>query len=82
VTLVLQARIALLEGERRSFENIKIDLLRRVKMMEYALRVERYVWLRLAIIGFSLTFSAILLALARSNYNNLEQTQRLGKPLL
>lgn len=38
-----QARIALLEGERRSFENIKIDLLRRVKMMEYALRVERSV---------------------------------------
>ncbi|PVF98599.1 WD40 repeat-like protein [Serendipita vermifera] len=37
----MRARIALLEGERRSFENIKIDLLRRVKMMEYALRVER-----------------------------------------
>jgi hypothetical protein len=41
-TLSIQARIALLEGERRSFENVKIDLLRRVKMMEYALRMERY----------------------------------------
>lgn len=39
----LQARIALLEGERRSFENIKVDLMRRIKMLEYALRVERFV---------------------------------------
>jgi hypothetical protein len=38
-----QARIALLEGERRSFENIKVDLMRRIKMLEYALRVERFV---------------------------------------
>jgi hypothetical protein len=38
-----QARIALLEGERRSFENIKVDLMRRIKMLEYALRVERCV---------------------------------------
>jgi striatin 1/3/4 len=45
MTRLRQARIALLEGERRSFENIKIDLLRRVKMMEYALRVERCVTL-------------------------------------
>lgn len=40
---LLQARIALLEGERRSFENIKVDLMRRIKMLEYALRVERLV---------------------------------------
>lgn len=46
--LSVQARIALLEGERRSFENVKIDLLRRVKMMEYALRMERYDALSLA----------------------------------
>ena len=39
----LQARIALLEGERRSFDNIKVDLMRRIKMLEYALRVERSV---------------------------------------
>jgi Striatin family len=39
----LQARIALLEGERRSFENTKVDLMRRIKMLEYALRVERFV---------------------------------------
>lgn len=38
-----KARIALLEGERRSFENVKLDLMRRIKMLEYALRMERYV---------------------------------------
>ena len=37
----LQARIALLEGERRSAENLKLDLSRRVKMLEFALRQER-----------------------------------------
>lgn len=40
----VQARIALLEGERRSFENIKVDLMRRIKMLEYALRIERCVF--------------------------------------
>jgi striatin 1/3/4 len=38
---LLKARIALLEGERRSFENVKLDLMRRIKMLEYALRMER-----------------------------------------
>lgn len=38
-----QARIALLEGDKRSFENTRIDLLRRVKMLEFALRMERSV---------------------------------------
>ena len=33
----------MLEGERRSFDNVKLDLMRRIKMLEYALRVERYV---------------------------------------
>ncbi|CAK5264863.1 unnamed protein product [Mycena citricolor] len=37
----MRARIALLEGERRSFENVKHDLMRRIKMLEYALRMER-----------------------------------------
>ncbi|KAI3485062.1 hypothetical protein L1887_51735 [Cichorium endivia] len=37
----LRARIALLEGERRGVENLKTDLMRRVKMLEYALRQER-----------------------------------------
>ncbi|KAG6874318.1 hypothetical protein C0995_001543 [Termitomyces sp. Mi166 len=37
----MRARIALLEGERRSFDNIKLDLMRRIKMLEYALRMER-----------------------------------------
>lgn len=39
--LIEQARIALLEGQRRSAENLKVDLLRRVKMLEFALRQER-----------------------------------------
>lgn len=42
-TQFFQARIALLEGERRSFENVKLDLMRRIKMLEYALRLERSV---------------------------------------
>lgn len=37
----LRARIALLEGERRGVEHIRTDLLRRIKMLEYALRQER-----------------------------------------
>ncbi|EJD53232.1 WD40 repeat-like protein [Auricularia subglabra TFB-10046 SS5] len=37
----MRARIALLEGERRSFENVKLDLMRRIKMLEHALRIER-----------------------------------------
>ncbi|KZT44179.1 WD40 repeat-like protein [Sistotremastrum suecicum HHB10207 ss-3] len=37
----MRARIALLEGERRSFENVKLDIMRRIKMLEYALRMER-----------------------------------------
>lgn len=39
----MRARIALLEGERRSFEHVKLDFMRRTKMLEYALRVERSV---------------------------------------
>ena len=35
----------MLEGERRSFENVKLDLMRRIKMLEYALRMERRVLL-------------------------------------
>ncbi|KAG8737666.1 hypothetical protein FRC10_007947 [Ceratobasidium sp. 414] len=39
----MRARIALLEGERRSFDNLKVDWTRRIKMLEYALKVERRV---------------------------------------
>lgn len=42
---VTQARIALLEGERRSADNLKTDLSRRVKLLEFALRQERSVFL-------------------------------------
>ncbi|XP_014666471.1 PREDICTED: striatin-3-like isoform X4 [Priapulus caudatus] len=37
----LQARIAFLQGERQGQENLKRDLVRRIKMLEYALKQER-----------------------------------------
>ncbi|ORY99284.1 WD40-repeat-containing domain protein [Syncephalastrum racemosum] len=36
----LKSHIVLLEGERRGFENLKHDLLKRIKMLEYALKQE------------------------------------------
>uniref|UniRef100_A0A667XZU1 Striatin, calmodulin binding protein 3 n=1 Tax=Myripristis murdjan TaxID=586833 RepID=A0A667XZU1_9TELE len=35
------ARIAFLQGERKGQENLKNDLVRRIKMLEYALKQER-----------------------------------------
>ena len=37
----LQARIAFLQGERKGQDNLKNDLVRRIKMLEYALKQER-----------------------------------------
>ncbi|XP_077574893.1 striatin-like isoform X2 [Stigmatopora nigra] len=37
----LQAQIAFLQGERRGQDNLKKDLVRRIKMLEYALKQER-----------------------------------------
>ncbi|XP_041725538.2 striatin isoform X2 [Coregonus clupeaformis] len=37
----LQAQIAFLQGERNGQENLKKDLVRRIKMLEYALRQDR-----------------------------------------
>ncbi|XP_076274324.1 connector of kinase to AP-1 [Rhynchophorus ferrugineus] len=37
----LHARIAFLQGERKGQENLKNDLVRRIKMLEYALKQER-----------------------------------------
>jgi striatin 1/3/4 len=37
----LQAQIAFLQGERKGQENLKNDLVRRIKMLEYALKQER-----------------------------------------
>ncbi|XP_072169323.1 striatin-3-like isoform X1 [Diadema setosum] len=37
----LQARIAFLQGERKGQENLKHDLVRRIKMLEFALKQER-----------------------------------------
>jgi hypothetical protein len=36
-----QARISFLQGERKGQENLKTDLVRRIKMLELALRQER-----------------------------------------
>ncbi|KAK3817508.1 MAG: WD40-repeat-containing domain protein [Benniella sp.] len=36
----MKARIAFLEGEKRGVDNTKLDLMKRVKMLEYALRQE------------------------------------------
>ena len=41
LNLTLQARIAFLQGERKGQENLKNDLVRRIKMLEYALKQER-----------------------------------------
>lgn len=38
---IVQARIAFLQGERKGQENLKNDLVRRIKMLEYALKQER-----------------------------------------
>lgn len=37
----LQAKIAVLVGERKGQESLKSDLIRRIKMLEYALKQER-----------------------------------------
>lgn len=37
----LQARISFLQGERKGQDNLKNDLIRRIKMLEYALKQER-----------------------------------------
>uniref|UniRef100_A0A8C6Z0Z2 Striatin 3 n=1 Tax=Nothoprocta perdicaria TaxID=30464 RepID=A0A8C6Z0Z2_NOTPE len=41
VFICFQARIAFLQGERKGQENLKKDLVRRIKMLEYALKQER-----------------------------------------
>lgn len=37
----LKARIGFLQGERKGQENLKRDLVRRIKMLEFALKQER-----------------------------------------
>uniref|UniRef100_A0A8D2J9Z3 Striatin n=1 Tax=Varanus komodoensis TaxID=61221 RepID=A0A8D2J9Z3_VARKO len=41
VCCLFQAQIAFLQGERKGQENLKKDLVRRIKMLEYALKQER-----------------------------------------
>lgn len=38
---ISQAQVAFLQGERKGQENLKTDLVRRIKMLEYALKQER-----------------------------------------
>ena len=38
---LFQAKIAFLQGERKGHENLMHDLVRRIKMLEYALKAER-----------------------------------------
>lgn len=38
---VCQAKVAFLQGERKGHENLMRDLIRRIKMLEYALKQER-----------------------------------------
>ena len=40
-TLSPQAQLAFLQGERKGQENLKTDLVRRIKMLEFALKQER-----------------------------------------
>jgi hypothetical protein len=37
----MKSRLAFLEGERKAMDNLKQDLVRRIKMLEYSLRQER-----------------------------------------
>jgi striatin 1/3/4 len=37
----LQAKIAFLQGERKGHDNLVRDLVRRIKMLEFALKQER-----------------------------------------
>lgn len=41
VCVCFQAQVAFLQGERKGQENMKQDLVRRIKMLEYALKQER-----------------------------------------
>jgi striatin 1/3/4 len=41
VSFLFQARIAFLQGERQGQENLKNALVRRIKMLEFALKQER-----------------------------------------
>lgn len=43
--MVLQAQVAFLQGERRGQENLKKDLVRRIKMLEFVLKQERWVFI-------------------------------------
>ncbi|KAK3813520.1 MAG: WD40-repeat-containing domain protein [Linnemannia elongata] len=54
----MKARIAFLEGEKRGVDNTKLDLMKRVKMLEFALRQERQVDINNKALNRMSTYSA------------------------
>ncbi len=51
ICILLQAKIAILQGERKGHENLMHDLIRRIKMLEYALKQERYVHMQVQVLS-------------------------------
>ncbi|CAG8492059.1 3591_t:CDS:2 [Acaulospora colombiana] len=74
----MKARIALLEGERRGIEKIKMDLMKRVKMLEFALRKERSKYLAGIVSSPSLTKESTTVS-APTNEEGRESAQPSGQ---
>uniref|UniRef100_A0A3Q4HVT7 Striatin, calmodulin binding protein n=1 Tax=Neolamprologus brichardi TaxID=32507 RepID=A0A3Q4HVT7_NEOBR len=64
----LQAQIAFLQGERRGQENLKKDLVRRIKMLEYALKQESSEELRPSLFSSDSVTLADLVSCLRLRY--------------
>jgi len=78
----LTAKIAFLQGERRGQENIKRDLIRRIKMLEFALKKERIkgIFLKNFCEKFRLDFSEKISIIASRNshlinFKNIKSTK-------
>ena len=72
--LCLQARIAFLQGERKGQENLKKDLVRRIKMLEHALKQERAKYAKLKYGSESTAALVAAGALADSQVCSLQTT--------
>ena len=73
--LDLQARIAFLQGERKGQENLKKDLVRRIKMLEHALKQERAKYAKLKYGSESTAALVAAGALADSQVCSLQTTK-------
>ncbi|RHZ49156.1 hypothetical protein Glove_529g47 [Diversispora epigaea] len=86
----MKARIALLEGERRGIENMKIDLMRRVRMLEFVLRQERSKYLAGILPTQSFTKESTTISteegpespLVSNNIDSLKSSTTSGRPTL